>query len=422
MKKSIYLFLTVLIFACVGSDVDNNPCIYLPLLETQATTEVTETSATLNGLINSESNNCNAIANSSEQGFVYSTTIQPTINDIVVNVNGSIINALIENIEPNTTYYIRTFITSALGSFYGNEVSFTTLVQQCDVVYLANNGITIKAYECANVGDVGIINGVEYTVVDRDMLDQMTDNQELLTKVCTTRVTDMNNLFICHEDFNQPIGNWDTSNVTNMTGLFYSECQGSQFNQDISQWNVDSVTNMSYMFGGSAGSGGVFNQPIGDWNVINVTDMSGMFESSRSFNQPIEDWNVSYVTNMERMFFLATSFNQELGGWDTIEVTNMQMMFYSATNFNQQSLGGWDVGNVTNMQMMFYSATNFNQSLAGWEVGNVTNMQMMFANTDFFNQDLTYWDVVNVTNCSSFSTNNSQWTEPKPNFINCDPN
>ena len=213
-----------------------------------------------------------------------------------------------------------------------------TLTQQCDVIYLATNGTTIEAYECANIGDVGIINGVEYTVVDRDILDQMIDNQEDLTKVCTTRVTDMNNLFICHEDFNQPIG------------------------------------------------------------------------------------NVSYVTNMERMFFLATSFNQELGGWDTIEVTNMQMMFYSATNFNQQSLGGWDVGNVTNMQMMFYSATNFNQSLAGWEVGNVTNMQMMFANTDFFNQDLTYWDVVNVTNCSSFSMNNSQWTEPKPNFINCDPN
>jgi len=39
----------------------------------------------------------------------------------------------------------------------------------------------------------------------------------------------------------------------------------------------------------------VFNQPIGDWDVSNVTYMRWMFESAYAFNQPIGDWDVSNV-------------------------------------------------------------------------------------------------------------------------------
>ena len=46
------------------------------------------------------------------------------------------------------------------------------------MVYLDENGVTIKACESANIGDVGTINGVQYTVVDREMLDQMLLNEE----------------------------------------------------------------------------------------------------------------------------------------------------------------------------------------------------------------------------------------------------
>jgi surface protein len=41
-----------------------------------------------------------------------------------------------------------------------------------------------------------------------------------------------------------------------------------------------------------------FNQPIGEWNVGNVTDMSGMFYDARAFNQPIGEWNVGNVSDM----------------------------------------------------------------------------------------------------------------------------
>ena len=41
-----------------------------------------------------------------------------------------------------------------------------------------------------------------------------------------------------------------------------------------------------------------FNQPLNNWNV---TNMSEMFFYANSFNQPLNKWNVSNVTDMERI-------------------------------------------------------------------------------------------------------------------------
>ena len=65
-----------------------------------------------------------------------------------------------------------------------------------------------------------------------------------------------------------------------------------------------------------------FNQPIGNWDVSNVTDMSGMFENAEAFNQPIGNWDVSNVTDMRNMFYAATSFNQDISNWDVSSVTD----------------------------------------------------------------------------------------------------
>ncbi len=397
--KKLLLLSAFLIFAC--TDDEGNPCIYEPTLETNAATNITETSATLNGTIDVYSQNCDTVENIL-QGFVYSTSSEPTIDDNIVNLDGTAISEVLTGLEPNTTYYVRVFLVRPLiGIFYGNEVSFVTSENNdCDVVYLDDNGVTIKAYPCAEIGDVGTINGVEYTVVDNEMLFQMRgDFGQIITadftRLCTTRVTNMSELFLCYEEFNQPIGNWDVSNVTDMSGMFYSECSASFFNQDISLWDVSNVTDMSYMFGGGAGNSNnrTFNQDISQWDVSNVTSMYYMFEGAASFNQPTGNWNVSNVTDMSYMFSNAQSYNQPINNWD--------------------------VSNVTNMSGMFSNAQSYNQSILGWNTSNVTDMSYMFRRAFSFNQDTNNINTANVTNCSNFCLDAISWTLPKPNFSNC---
>ena len=252
-------------------------------------------------------------------------------------------------------------------------------------IFLAPNGVTIRCPH-AQIGEKGFVNGVEYEVVDRNLLLQRRDERADLTTLCVSQVTDMSQLF-SGTSFNQPIGNWDVSAVTNMTHMFAQ----SAFNQPLEHWNVHNVTTMTSMFAETP-----FNQPIGDWDVSNVRNMAGMFYST-PFNQPIGNWNVKNVTSMRSMFFLARDFNQPLGDWDVRNVRSMDRMFLS-TQFNQP-IGDWDVSSLQWMDAMF-TRSPFNQPIGNWNVSKVESMRLVFAESAF-NQPLNQWDVSMVLNMGS---------------------
>ena len=86
------------------------------------------------------------------------------------------------------------------------------------------------------------------------------------------------------------ISDWNVSNVTNMSYMFYA-CKELKSVGDISEWDVSKVINMSFMFTGCK----KINQDISKWNVSNVTDMSYMFYDCENFNQDISDWDISKV-------------------------------------------------------------------------------------------------------------------------------
>jgi len=169
--KKLFLLSALLIFAC-STDSEGNPCIYEPTLTTEAATDITETSATLNGVISIVSENCE-VPNNTEQGFVYSTEIQPTLEDIQINVNGTNIPTTIEGLTPDTTYYVRAFLTNNFGDFYGDEIDFTTeeeITGSCDGV----------PYESIVYGtqEWTVENACHTTYRDGTPIPQVTDNDE----------------------------------------------------------------------------------------------------------------------------------------------------------------------------------------------------------------------------------------------------
>ena len=282
----------------------------------------------------------------------------------------------------------------------------------------ANNfdreGNTIKCPN-AKVGDKGMVDGVTYTKVNRDVLKELIRltrgswlGKHPLTTVCTSDVTDMSTLFQEVWEFNQPIGDWDTSSVTTMSGMFY---EARKFDQPIGNWNTAKVTDMGSIFALAQ----AFNQPIGDWDTSSVTKMSGMFYEARKFDQDIGNWNTAKVSQMDSMFRATEKFNQPVGNWDTSKVRSMLNMFKDAKAFNKD-INGWDTGKVTDMESMFEEAKAFNQPIGNWKTDGVTTMKYMFFGATSFNQPIGAWDTAAVTNmqsmfkgATSFGQNISDW-------------
>ena len=152
-----------------------------------------------------------------------------------------------------------------------------------NAVYLASNGVTIKASAGAVNGDTGVLDGVTYTVVNLSTLNSKISNGNDVTKVVPSLVTDMSYIFD-GSSLNQDIGSWDVSNVINMSDMFSF---ATAFNQDLSNWDVSNVINMSYMFYGAT-----FNQNLSSWSVSNVINCTYF-----SYDAPLTEANTPNFTN-----------------------------------------------------------------------------------------------------------------------------
>ena len=61
-----------------------------------------------------------------DRGFCYSTTTNPSINDIKVSDNNNVINKTLTDLFVGTTYYVRLYAKIDDKYYYGEETSFTT--------------------------------------------------------------------------------------------------------------------------------------------------------------------------------------------------------------------------------------------------------------------------------------------------------
>ncbi len=240
----------------------------------------------------------------------------------------------------------------------------------------------------------------------------------------------------------EPLRNWDTSGVRDMSYMFYGASNITNIDA-LEDWDTSSVQYMEYMFHSATSL--IDINGAEDWNVGEVLDMSYMFYNANSL-QDIDgaiNWRPGKCLNMQNMFDYASSLTNIDGAanWTTGNVTNMAYMFHNAINLtNIDGALNWTTSNVTNMAYMFYNNYNLTNvdGAEKWDVRKVTTMAYMFTSTGKLNNidkltgwrmpallDMNSmfsysglenvdgainWDVSNVTNMTTLFLGNSSLT------------
>ena len=283
------------------------------------------------------------------------------------------------------------------GIWHVNNISATMNLQKGPPF----EATVVQAYDANTLADLGMIGQIN---AGQDVVLLTDDNpSSLFAKnlgewdfgkyTDISQVKTLQQVFFGCTNFNGKLGgNWDTSNVINLYGLYGTFMHAAAFNQDISGWDTSNVPDMMNTFSRAK----AFNQPLGNWNTSKVTTMAAMFDGAEAFNQDISGWDTSNVEEMASMFLNAHAFNQDIGSWNTSKLTDMYDMFKLTSVFNQD-IGRWDTSNVTSMTRVFEGAKAFNQDLSNWCV------------TTFPDQP------------NDFDKDADAWTEPRPCWGHCPP-
>ena len=95
---------------------------------------------------------------------------------------------------------------------------------------------------------------------------------------------------------------------------------------------------------------------LSTWDTSNVTDMGGMFRMCSKLKKiNISNFNTSNVINMANMFAFCTSLTSlDLSNFNTEKVTVMHDMFFECYNLQSLNISSFNTENVTQIYNMFY--------------------------------------------------------------------
>ncbi|MFZ4724628.1 MAG: FISUMP domain-containing protein [Paludibacter sp.] len=114
-------------------------------LSTTVPNNVSYTTVTLGGVVTNIGK-----GNITERGICWSTTSTPTIasNKLAVGSGNGIYQSIVTGLAKGTKYYVRAYATNAAGTAYGNEFSFSTLVNIPTLTTTTVKSITSTSANC----------------------------------------------------------------------------------------------------------------------------------------------------------------------------------------------------------------------------------------------------------------------------------
>lgn len=159
----ITTFSVLFLFSCSSDENEKNSTA--PVLTTTNIVNLTANGASTGGNITSDGG-----ANINARGVVWSTSQNPTIAITTKTLDGVGLGSFtssISGLTPNTTYYVRAYATNSAGTSYGNEITFTTIVDVTTglIAFYPFNG---NANDDSGNGNNGVVNGAVSLTTDRN--------------------------------------------------------------------------------------------------------------------------------------------------------------------------------------------------------------------------------------------------------------
>ncbi|WP_434325673.1 BspA family leucine-rich repeat surface protein [Mycoplasma leachii] len=253
--------------------------------------------------------------------------------------------------------------------------------------------------------DNGVLKEVGYNVLSNGTIQIKRIDYKVKTIAAPLpeEITSLRNAFLTNNNIINWQTEWDTKNITDMSYAFYNT---TWFNSEkISKWNTSNVTNMEGMFGLTKS----FDQDLSGWDVSKVVNFKNMFDRAKKFNnknKPL-NWNskLKSAKNMQGMFKSTDLFNQDISDWDLSNVTNISQMFSESKSFNK-NISKWDVSNVKDMSKLFENAYAFNngEKPLDWEhkLKSIENVSYMFNGANKFKHNLNKWIIKNSVKHEKF--------------------
>ena len=152
--------------------------------------------------------------------------------------------------------------------------------------------------------------------------------------------------------------NFNTSNVTNMSLMFYGCRVLTSLN--LSSFNTNNVTDMGYMFSDCRA---LTSLNVSSFNTSNVTTMICMFFSCSSLTSlNLSNFNTSKATSMSQMFCYCLSLTSlNLSNFNTSNVTKMSDMFKNCSKLTSLDLSSFDMSKVTDATSMLAGCSDLTE-------------------------------------------------------------
>ena len=221
------------------------------------------------------------------------------------------------------------------------------------------------------------INGTVMTIYSTDgtKIFLPADCSDFFYKDANTTISDEYIYSYFQKVITMDLSNLDTSNVTQMHGMFYF---------------CATLTTLE----------------LTGFNTLNVVYMEDMFYNCQSLTSlDLSGFNTSNVTNMSSMFMgcLALTNINFGSNFNTAKVMAMSGMFYQCWALTSLDVSGFDTSNVTNMESMFEDCRALTTlDLSSFNTTNVTDMAWMFSYcSDLTSLDLSSFDMSGVTRVSN---------------------